>query len=210
MILVGTIHTDLEGPRRLECLLNKYQPRTIALEAPHNYKLEDIIPLISNAKKMLRKKMKRNPNATELEFGLLDSLNYEWLISFKYAGLTGSKLYPVDCIPIELDVNFFVYSTYNMMAYVEPSCDIQKRYYNCNKSIKKESKVVSNFCCNKREKFMADKILRIKPDMFIVGLSHVFDEYLDGSPVKPLHKRLGKLVTERIRLCDADKYLQKD
>jgi len=34
MILVGTMHLDLEGPRRLENLLNRFRPKRISVECP--------------------------------------------------------------------------------------------------------------------------------------------------------------------------------
>lgn len=54
-----------------------------------------------------------------------------------------------------------------------------------------------------REQFMTDQISRIKPDMHIGGVAHMFAGFSDALPVTPLYQRLGALVAKRIRLCEA-------
>jgi hypothetical protein len=57
----------------------------------------------------------------------------------------------------------------------------------------------------KREQFMAEKLIRINPDIHIGGRLHLSEELRKYHPVTPLYQRFGDLVTKKIRLCDAFK-----
>ncbi|MBI1972140.1 MAG: hypothetical protein HYS53_02465 [Candidatus Aenigmarchaeota archaeon] len=51
MKLVGTIHTDLEGPRRLRRLLDRFQPEIITVEAPAGIPVEESLRIYEERNK---------------------------------------------------------------------------------------------------------------------------------------------------------------
>ncbi len=54
MILIGTIHTDLEGLRRLDTLLEFYQPKKITLEIPKAKSIDKTIELFRKINKEMQ------------------------------------------------------------------------------------------------------------------------------------------------------------
>lgn len=59
-----------------------------------------------------------------------------------------------------------------------------------------------------REQYLTDNIISANPDLHIGGMGHIFEGYDTVISVDPLYKRLGNLVTEKIRLCEGSKYFK--
>ena len=236
MILIGTVHTDLDGPKRLERILEKYKPRVITIETPNNISLTDFIYYEKrriNQCKDYVKNLELSENKRKLLLEILDNGHYEATITRDYAQLNNSEIYPVDIDESQvqelLDESMMKFGlisillgsiagsdldTFKMLRrrYITSMANFYNSFYNEISTTHYSNPISYNNLQaeiiedNFREQFMADKISRIKPDMHIGGYANIFHEYLFGYPVIPLHKRLGNKVKERIRLCDVDKF----
>ena len=99
MILIGTIHSDLEGPKRLEYLLNKFNPKIITIEFPDNFTIEEAEKFISNGKNQSRKEIKGfglPENSKRLNYEGVDIISYECIVPIEYSKKSNSNIYFVD------------------------------------------------------------------------------------------------------------------
>lgn len=62
-------------------------------------------------------------------------------------------------------------------------------------------KVNETSFAEQRERFMAEEIRMLYPDVHIGGMAHIYDDY--GLCVTPLYARLKDIVSRRIKLCEA-------
>ena len=219
MILIGTVHTDLDGPKRLERILEKYKPRVITIETPNNISLNDFIYYEKrriNQCKDYVKNLELSENKRKLLLEILDNVHYESTILRDYAQLNSSEIYPVDIDESQLqepmDESMMKFGLISMLLRSINGSDLdtfeilRKRYitsmanyydsfykeistYHYSNPISDNNLQAEIIEDNFREQFMADKISRIKPDMHIGGFAHIFDEYLRGYDVISLYKR---------------------
>ncbi|GEM_PF-5165489 len=109
MKLVGTIHCDLEGTRRLELLLSKLKPQRITIEWPADKSVEEIETAIINSRQ-LKIEVARNltdvPNIVKgLLVDLFANIGYDVLVPIQYAKANGLEIFPVDHPMPTLDVS---------------------------------------------------------------------------------------------------------
>jgi len=99
MKLIGTIHYDIQGPKRLEHILNKEMPEKVSVEF---YKAKDIKEaqslVLKNREK--RKKEIKKWNLPKLlknfAYRISESYGFELTTTIRYAKKTGALLYLVD------------------------------------------------------------------------------------------------------------------
>lgn len=157
----------------------------------------------------------------------IDNFCFECTTSINYAKSSTCSLYFVDdynimkplslnvgksyCPPLTLKADIlklanlpggFLYPRLLELIYTRVT-DIM--YQNLPNSELKNASPFSDKDSEDREGYMTNEILKIRPDMHIGGLFHVFGESPQNFPVRPLHRRLGSIVKKRIMLCDADK-----
>jgi len=243
MILIGTIHQDIEGTKRLENLLNKIKPKIITIEWPTGKSLEEIEKEIldyrsKNIQILEGSEMPRSIKKFFIEF--VSNSNYETLVPIQYTKKTGAKVYLVDHPKIlsagdskKVYLAEVLLKDSHYKEYKKTYNEIKKHYtesisklYLEHKHVKDLGKKVAKDMTNKekmkfveskqtkmlldvnfeeeREEFVSKEILRINPDVHISGMSHVFKKR--SLDIKPLFKRLGNKVSERIKLCDAFSY----
>lgn len=110
MILVGTFHTDLEGPHRLELLLNYFKPRVVTLESPASIPVEEAVRKILTVRELMTK-VARSLNLPQfLTDWFCDSASgtgYEIVVPAVYARSTGAQLYSVDHPQVSFDSDIF-------------------------------------------------------------------------------------------------------
>ncbi|MBI4177675.1 MAG: hypothetical protein HY516_04925 [Candidatus Aenigmarchaeota archaeon] len=237
MKLVGTLHNDLEGPRRLRRLLDYLSPEAITIEAAAGFPLDEMVRKISenNRRKSRAVNSINGPqNMKQLYTELCELGGYEILVSVEYAGIRGVQIhgadhpqtsvlldYDTDEIFLEIvkkefggmrpEVARIPYSTLRR-RYTE---HFNKGYYDPHvitamdqrmspdaKAALKKATEHEGLEPEVREQFMADEIRRKNPQLHVGGLSHVFEGYPLG--VTPLFMRLGGIVSERMRLSEAD------
>lgn len=175
MILVGTLHTDPKGSEKLRKVLDTYSPRKITLEAPSTLEISEYEALVIDYKNFIKEQFP----ATE------DFLGFEALTVAKYARDTGSAVYLVDH-PIVLES----YKKENILNLIRTLGAPEPDYLKKIREMEDE-----------REQYMAEHILRIRPDMHIGGMNHVFER---GVHKIPLFKRLESLNPQRIALMKLD------
>lgn len=227
MILIGTVHTDLDGPRRLKCILEKYKPRKITVEMPKN-KLEKILNDFSEFRSIAKKNFEKVYGGTEiikLINELIQIYGYEFNTTYDYAKSTGAELYAIDYMksanmksPNYVEGFHYIIDCLisSWSIYKDLDADAWSRHYKnsvtafYNRTNKAIYSIESFYpdITSRRERIMAKRILRIMPEMHIGGFSHIFDEHLAGVNIIPLHKRLGNVPSEKIRLCEVD-YLKE-
>lgn len=231
MNLIGTIHFDFEGPKRLEVLLAKLKPKSISIEYPTtNESLEDIEQRIINARAKYKRVLKQLsiPEVLQRFFTEFFSiLAYEAVLPIQYSKARGIKVYPVDH-PSMLGKPFteeaILEDMRSGLGFIPPQINdfkydhlrkqfvqgMDKGYYDSNvfHEIDKifpptqPAFIYEPRIAEMREQYMAEQILKINPDLHIGGLDHIFREQSD-LPVKTLTERLGDKVSEKIRLCEA-------
>ena len=99
MKLVGTIHVDLEGPRRLEHLLQLHKPGVVTVECPRNLSIDETVNLFLARRAVSAEVLE----STEMPAFLRDYykeyfsiLGYEIVVAAEYAREEGAQIYPVD------------------------------------------------------------------------------------------------------------------
>ncbi len=118
MKLVGTIHLDLEGPRRLKALLQKDQPSIITIEAPDGIAMEELKQKVLEKREINAGIVKNSPLSDSFKSLLLElSLvhRYELLETLKYSQQKGAELYLVD-IPAMVDHFFLEFDSESLDA----------------------------------------------------------------------------------------------
>ncbi len=99
MIAIGTIHYDIEGPKRLEHLLERFKPKIITVEYPHTASLEEVAVLNQEAQQKraaLIPKMDLPQVIKEFLTEMNTVLGYDILIPLKYAEEKGAEVYGID------------------------------------------------------------------------------------------------------------------
>ena len=77
-----------------------------------------------------------------------------------------------------------------------------------DKQIQNIQKIFEPEFAERREEYMAQRILDINPDMHIGGAIHIFESYSQNFPVKQLYRRLEEenILIKKIQLYEAVKY----
>ena len=251
MLLIGTVHIDLNGPRRLEAILNRFRPKKVAVEWSGNIDLGEIVSQIQIAKHLMLKQLKElkldlPSNLLGLMYEEVDARGYEFFVPYNYCKGNGLELLCVDHpallegkgikIPECLSQNSYedllreMYSELSsddVLKLKNFSCDelrkrytelLDKAYYDIDffDEIDKQipqwyQRLIMDFFgpyindpiyIEEREKYMAEELLRLKPDMYIGGLGHMVEGYKEKEGVVPLFKRIED--PQIIRLCEAD------
>ena len=232
MILIGTVHTDLEGSGRLRYLLNLYKPRIITIEIPSQLKHQEeearIAQIKEKKKLLLEESILYNNISENLQQYLLkhmENQKYEFSEAHGYSKRTGAELCFVDYLPFfeeikKIDSNLNadlseetlqnlrrIFESMEKLSFEDlfTLCQSQndQAYYGSKNDIRSLEEFVPKHLIEEREQYMADKILQIMPEMHIGGVGHMYDGFEYILPVIPLYKRLGNAVTKKIRLNEA-------
>jgi hypothetical protein len=92
MILVGTVHNDLQGPERLERVLDRYQPKRISVECPKGMTVSAVENELRNYNRVCMQHVKKAGFPENFERFLNDVVNvmgYERLVAIQYAKRKG-------------------------------------------------------------------------------------------------------------------------
>ncbi len=232
MILVGTVHYDLDGPRRLEHLLRRFAPRQISVEyngslkgivIDHEFNKADAAEAV--------KKVDLPENLKQLFVEAASIYGYEVRIPLLYSLTVHHRgIATVDDnrpirprIDIDKELKYLI-DAINRRRPINPELPYEHlrkstvayfdRAYNDGQIFEEIEKMFEELEIEvpeiedpeRRERVMAENIIGLRPDMHIGGMLHAF-EYPDVEhSVTPLYKRLGDMVTQRIRLCEAFNY----
>lgn len=244
MDLIGTVHCDIEGTRRLEYLLSRLKPKQITVEWPVNKSLDEIEEEILLGRE---KKVEAVGSLTDVpdvvkrffvEF--FSNSGYDTLVPIQYARANDLDIFPIDhpqVMPVAQgdseDYSGFVIGLRNGLgelpqgierisynefrrlfskefdrAYFDPSIIHEIGKYISERNVQNTGELVhlnDPRFEEQREQFMTDQILRVRPDVHIAGIAHVVDGYFERDSFQPLYRRLGEVVSDRIRLCEAIK-----
>ena len=232
MLLIGTVHIDIEGPKRLEHFLNKYAPRKITVEVPKGRSVSEIEYMTLRERENRVKQVQQAglpPQVQTLLEEIEQATGYEAIVAIQYAKRTGAELYFVDIpkifdiaesnkkITFDESMKHVKNITYEQFreAYVKA---IDSGYFdplalaqilqNVPEEIleapaKDYAPILEDKFWDEREQFMADEIARIQPDIHISGLAHIFEEFSLKPGMKSLYQRLAKYSPERVKLCEA-------
>src|SRR3989338_3631294 len=100
MILVGTVHMDIEGTARLEHILNITQPRTITIEWSGSQSVDKIEQEIRTAREYMLDRIASweevHPCIQELLMDLLSQRFYEAFVPLVYAKEHLIAVHPID------------------------------------------------------------------------------------------------------------------
>lgn len=99
MILVGTVHIDLEGPKRLENLLFRIKPSLVSLECPKGMTEEEIRDLIMRDRREVRSIVEQSNLPAifrQLMLEYSDIRGYDIIAPLDYCKKTGSEAIFVD------------------------------------------------------------------------------------------------------------------
>jgi len=122
MILVGTVHIDIEGPNRLMKLLEKYNPEIISIECPSNRSINEVIEYIDRERTEMSSQVNNSnlpENLKKLVLEYVSCSHYEAPTAIDYAKKSGSKLHFVDYPGMVLQKEFDIsdaLTTGNMTA----------------------------------------------------------------------------------------------
>lgn len=253
MILIGTIHIDLNGPKRLETILNRFRPKKVSIEWPCNIDLREVVNQIQANKQSLLQQLRKlkldlPSNVLDLMYEENEARGYEFIVPNKYCTRNGLELLCVDHPAISDEREFKIPESLPQNPYEEvlrelysqlsseviselknvPYDEFKKRYSKLldkaywdsdfldelDKQIPQwYQQLYMNFLgpylndpvyIEEREKFMAEKLLSLKPDIHIGGAGHIFEGGypIEEAGVVPLFKRIGD--SQIIRLCEAD------
>jgi hypothetical protein len=108
MILLGTIHFDLQGPARLEKFLYKTSPNSISIEFPRDTSIDRFIEDFDESKKYMSKQIE-NSNIHDIlkqfMYKAIECLGYEVTVPVAYAKKHKIDLFPVDHPQREISTN---------------------------------------------------------------------------------------------------------
>lgn len=214
--LIGTVHTDTQGPERLEKLLNIYKPDVIFCEnAPGgDFSLEFLekmsIDYLTEFVKENYPKYSRHARTVARVFKVL---GYEFMVPKKYAAQHGAKVIKKDSFAgckswvddLKKEINSETGFEGLVRNYAKPLARYvaatNRIYYADNAA---DFKGIPEGALGRREKIWAKGIRKQNGTVAaVLGCGHVFR--------KPscLYELLADLDVERIRLCEADKLGQK-
>ena len=231
MILIETNHFDIEGPRRLEYLLERIKPKTIAIEFSKNFSSDGIEKHVSGWRDIYSKAIKsykfETPLLKELFLDLFSVYGYDALIPILYGKRTGAQIFPIDA-PREKQSKFlrkrFGDFVKGLMDEVNPEArtllsearnysdireqlvkELDKEFYHGlflpDERDEAESGVVRN--TKEREHYMAKEFMNINPDLLICCRSLVPEPPSNNPELRPLVELWGDMAVERITLCNA-------
>ncbi len=212
MDLVGVHHADLLGRQRLRKLLDEYSPESISIEIMNGLSTEKVESIILNTNQknkyyILRQCAFQNVSMsyTNLLLDVFDIIGYEFLESINYARENNAQIYFVDQ-PEFYDKNNISYPVavivQNIISIVgldnlnskEKSYEELEKIY--IKGIDRQyCSVRNNILSGNREDFMAEELRRLKPDLHIAGINHVYNNNPDA-----LCNQLKDITENKIRL----------
>src|SRR3989344_8442223 len=99
MRLLGTIHVDIEGPRRLEKVLRTYSPSVITIEAPNDKSIDELRTIFLGRRErrlQLLRQMNLPSSLERLFADFISSYAYEILVPIEYQRTAGAEVYAVD------------------------------------------------------------------------------------------------------------------
>lgn len=247
MILVGTVHVDINGPRRLEQVLNTYKPKSVSLEIPSDMDPDELEQFIFGIRKSTKAAVEDSgieENNSIFIFEAVETFGYEACITIEYCRTNDSTLHfsdhpalnnpwkkylkefgdeTIERLPQwkekplkikdyesfrraytqKMDGFYFVDSAFELATDVISRISEEDRKKFTETKVK-ETKHMNRDFKEEREQYMAENILRIKPDIHIGGVGHAFKGFVEVCSAEPLYRRLGDTVTKRIRLCEVD------
>ena len=99
MILIGTIHQDLEGPSRLESLIGRLQPKVLTIEAPANLAIDQLAETLRVRRQLFERlslSLKAPNFYKELVGETYKITGYDILVPIDYARRQGIEVHAVD------------------------------------------------------------------------------------------------------------------
>jgi|SRR3989338_240784 len=98
MILVGTIHSDWKGSKRLERILEEYKPNVLTVEAPNFGSIDKLMSVIESSKEKLIGNIPKNSydSYRKLILKAIDSYCFEITASITYAKSKDCNLHFID------------------------------------------------------------------------------------------------------------------
>jgi hypothetical protein len=235
MILIGTCHNDMEGPKRLENALNIIKPKVITVECQSNYYLESVKLIYKYYKEEMSDWVAKTKKPKIVKTYLLERLaieSYEVLTAINYAEKNHASIFFVDKeedrhMTIDGLVQIFLFENMKMMAkeitlfmrlmgykYARKSImknidDVQYNPEEFKNRHEKKNKVVRY-----SQEFIDDQELR--EEIMAQNISNKMPDvhiggiahmfyYYDVCPIKPLYQRLGNIPLERRKLVEFDK-----
>ena len=228
MILVGTSHIDLQGPERLEHLLEQIQPKIITVEISANLSLDDVADQIIEGRATQIQRLKATDMYESYKRLLTEIYSiraFDALVPIQYARANGVEIYPVDFPSQESKAKIFRNEDKELLAILTsiyghrlPYDQYRKAFIDWHERMFYSPEVARDLArlfnirgtvedkpAEEREQFMAERILEKNPDVHLGGLAHVIDEPPIPFPVTPLYLRLGDRVSQRIRLNEVSK-----
>ena len=234
MILVGTVHIDIDGPKRLEYLLKRLQPKTITVEYPSSFTPEEVEERLGRMHRVALEcidKLER-PDFEKAYFReIYSNYWYEAITPITYARQSGSVVKGVDHPMTEGGFSEdYLKQTFDLIrATTKPNKSVDYDYFrelavnyideayrsfeilaemsqDIPSTLEVPGFMISSDPAEERESHMTENVFRAQPDVHVGGMLHVFEYPGFEHLVTPMHTRLGNAVTQRIRLCDAFRY----
>lgn len=99
MIVIGTVHNDIQGPERLNRALNHYKPKVITVEYPATVLPDEAYRKALRQRYELRSELERHGLAEPLEkllFCSVDAVRFEVVVTYEYCRSTAARMEFVD------------------------------------------------------------------------------------------------------------------
>ena len=207
--LIGTVHTDIQGPLRLTRLLDSYQPDVIFCEgykSGGSYAMALDKLSVDGMTEVIKIQFPKYSKNAKTIASVLKVLDFERLISKRYAAEHDIQVIQKDSLAGCMDM------INNLKKELETKDGAEKllelfakpigRYIDYTTSMyhKDYYENISDSALGRREKIWAKEIRKQKGKVVaVVGNGHIFRK----APC--LYDILADLDSERIMLCDADK-----
>lgn len=199
LLLVGTVHTDISGPARLDKVLRYFRPQYVSVEIDKK-RVDKIDRCRSDPEKALAKIFKKYPKANLETVGMcLNVYGFEYLVPRDYCRETGATLVFSDNIS-KIKKNLKTIKRRIVMLSPQEFLESVESYEESSIEISEEE--IRRYALHSRDRSAEREIRELSGRVIHVGgLAHIFGTYEKGPN---LYERLRDLNPTRMRLDKAD------